>query len=542
MYTTLIVDDEQLMRQYLGSNLSDICPDFTVTGIASDGLEALELLKLQSFDLVITDIKMPEMDGLSLAKYIHEADLNTKVIIISGYNEFEYARTALKYGVSDYLLKPLSDSNILETLTKMKTILETDSSRKLNSLTSNVYDDYSDAEVKAALLTAILKEANPSIQLLYSILQSRDLSFISAHASVLLLSLDDLYLLLYDRTPSENTSYKYELNEYCKNYCAAHGLTTTYDIYGNTMVLLSGKTEEEIISAADSIYNHIKQSLCADKPIKVICSYGYIVQDMMSLSSSYTSALEALTLTLINVASPISPNYFLSQRRFLQEINTICESLYSDYISKNSSKTSSDLYLYITLFEERININAILKFGTYLIRSLARTCNIKPEFTLAAFKELTRSIDCFINDKNPDKEATHALFLRIIRALAKDDIVTLIPETVTIVENAKEYICTHYHEQISLAQLADYLNVNPSYLSDLFSKNIGEPYTKFLVRIRMDQALKLLKSNPNEKIFKIADKTGFVSAKHFNAVFKKFYGCTPTEYLAKGKITGARSL
>ncbi len=534
MYTTLIVDDEQLMRQYLGSNLSDICPDFMVTGIASDGLEALELLKIQSFDLVITDIKMPEMDGLNLAKYIHEADLNTKVIIISGYNEFEYARTALKYGVSDYLLKPLSDASILETLTKMKTILDTDSSRKANPHNSNEYDNYSDAEVKSALLAATIKGSHQSLQLLYGILQSRGLSFISAQATILLLCLDDLYLLLYDKTPSENTSYKYELNVLCKNYCAAHDLTTTYDIYGNTMVLLSGETKEDIISAADSIYDYIKQSLCADKPIKVICSYGYIIQDMMNLSSSYSSALEALTLTLINVASPITPNYFLSQRRFLQEINIICETLYSDYISKNSSKISSDLYLYITLFQERININAILKFGTYLIRYLARTCNIKSEFTLAAFKELTCSIDNFINTTPPDKEATHALFLRTLRALAKDDIVTLIPEAVNIVENAKEYICTHYYEQISLAQLADHLNVNSSYLSDLFSKNNGEPYTKFLARIRMEQALKLLKSNPNEKIYKIAEKTGFISAKHFNAVFKKFYGYTPTEYLARG--------
>jgi YesN/AraC family two-component response regulator len=70
MYTTLIVDDEQLMRQYLETNLSLICSDFCVTGIACDGLEAVDLIKKQSFDLVITDIKMPEMDGLNLAKYI----------------------------------------------------------------------------------------------------------------------------------------------------------------------------------------------------------------------------------------------------------------------------------------------------------------------------------------------------------------------------------------------------------------------------------------------------------------------------------------
>lgn len=533
MYTTLIVDDEQLMRQYLGTNLSVICPDFHVTGIASDGLEALELLKKQSFDLVITDIKMPEMDGLSLAKYIHDAELNTKIIIISGYNEFEYARMAIKYGVSDYLLKPLSDANILETLTKMKNVLEVSSSRKNNQVTSNDYDNYTDQEVKSTFLTAIINGSSNTIQLLYSILQIRGITFLSEQSAILLLSLDDLYLLLYNNTPSENTSYKYELNEYCKNYCVNHNLTSAYDNYGNTMILLTAETEEEIIASASSIYNQMQLSFRASDHIKVISSYGYIVRDLMSLNSSYTSALESLTLTLINVASPISSNHFISQSRFLNEIKTISEALYSDYISKNSSKTYSDLYLYILLFQENISINGILKFGTYLIRYLAIKCNIKPEFTIAAFKELTHNIDQWMNNKPPDKEDTHALFLRVLKMLAHDDIITLVPETVKTVESAKEYICTHYHEQISLAQLADYLDVNPSYLSDLFSKNIGEPYTKFLTRIRMEQALLLLKSNPNEKIYKISEKTGFVSAKHFNSVFKKYYGLTPTEFIFK---------
>ena len=239
MYTTLIVDDEQLMREYLGTNLSVICPDFHVTGIARDGLEAIELLKKQFFDLVITDIKMPEMDGLHLAKYIHDAELNTKVIIISGYNEFEYARLAIKYGVSDYLLKPLSDAYILETLTKMKNLLEVSASRKNNQVTSNDYDNYTDQEIKSAFLTAIINGVDNTVQLLYSSLQIRGITFLSERSTILLLSIDDLYLLLYNKTPSENTFYKYELNEHCKNYCAKHDLTSAYDNYGNTMILLS---------------------------------------------------------------------------------------------------------------------------------------------------------------------------------------------------------------------------------------------------------------------------------------------------------------
>ena len=95
MYRTLIVDDEPLMRTYLANNLTAICPFFSVTGIASDGKEAMYWLQKQRFDLVITGIRMPEMDGLGLSKYIYEAFPRTKVIILSGYNEFEYARRCI---------------------------------------------------------------------------------------------------------------------------------------------------------------------------------------------------------------------------------------------------------------------------------------------------------------------------------------------------------------------------------------------------------------------------------------------------------------
>ena len=107
MYHVLVVDDETLMRKYLANSIPSFTDKFQVSGIAKDGLEAMELLKKQHYDLVITDIQMPEVDGLSLAKYLHENFPDIAVIIISGFNDFEYARKAIKYQVTDYLLKPL---------------------------------------------------------------------------------------------------------------------------------------------------------------------------------------------------------------------------------------------------------------------------------------------------------------------------------------------------------------------------------------------------------------------------------------------------
>ncbi|MGB8450710.1 MAG: response regulator [Anaerocolumna sp.] len=538
MYRTLIVDDEQLMRQYLNKNLSKICSDFCVTGIACDGLEAVELIKKQTFDLVITDIRMPEMDGLNLAKYVFETSADTKVIIISGYNEFEYARLALKYGVSDYLLKPLNDANISETLIKAKNELDLETSRKNSILSTNSYDNYSDNEIKSALLSAIIKNNSGSIHLFYNILQSRKITFISSYSAIMLLCIDDLNLLLQEKKISENTSYKFELNQKCQIFCKLKNYATTYDDHGYTIILPSVNSEEDLVATANAIYDEILHTYWSNEKIKLTASYGIAINDLMSITASYSAAVEALTLTLKNVPSPITSKYYISQSSFINELNVISEALYSDYISKNSNKMLSDLYLYITLFQNDINVAAILKFGTYLIRYLAKKCNIKTDYVISAFKELTSNIDQVINTKKLEKESIHSIFLKVLKALDNENTFTIVPETTKIVESAKEYICTHYQEQVSLAIMADYLNVNPSYLSDLFHKSIGEPYIKFLTRIRMEQALLLLKSNPNEKIYKIAEKTGFVSSKHFNTVFKKFYGMTPTEYINRNMFNG----
>ncbi len=531
MYRTLIVDDEPLMRQYLNANLSEICPSFTVTGIACDGLEAVELLQKQDFDLVITDIRMPEMDGLNLSKFIFRSAPGTKVVIISGYNEFEYARSAIRYGVADYLLKPLSDDSMKDTLQKIKADLDRLHSRDVGSTSPSHYNQSSDYELCCALLSALLNNNELSIQNIYNALQERNISFAKAYSCLMLLCLDELYLLLQERKSMENSSCKLEFYQRCRQYCSSRSLPYSMDDKGNVFLLLTAASSDELALLARTVYQEVKNDYWRKESLKIASSFGHSVDDFLNLSSSCSSAVESLALTLKNVPSPIAPNYYLSQSKFLNELKTICDALYHDFISRNTNKMMTDLYLYIALFQDEISIAAIIRYGTYLLRYLVNKCNIRTDYIQPAFRELTDNIDRGIKTDHFDRENTHALYLKMLKLLDHNEGSPLIPETMHIVENAKEFICTHYNEPISLAIIADSLKVNPSYLSDLFHRNIGEPYTKFLTRIRMEQALLLLKSNPSEKIYVIAEKTGFASSKHFNAVFKKFYGFTPTDYI-----------
>lgn len=133
MLTALIVEDEPLMREYLLFNLSSIHDQWITAACAKDGVEAMALLNEQHFDLIITDIKMPRMTGVELATYVHNNIADTDIIFLTGYDEFDYARAAVRSGVSDYLLKPLQDAElhaILDKLAKKRSAGET---RQANS-------------------------------------------------------------------------------------------------------------------------------------------------------------------------------------------------------------------------------------------------------------------------------------------------------------------------------------------------------------------------------------------------------------------------
>ncbi len=126
IYSLIIVDDELIARKTLEDYVNDFCDDFEIAGIFSDGVQACEFLKNNHADVVFTDVKMPKMSGIELTKYIYENNIDTKVIIISGYSEFKYAQEALKYGAVDYLLKIVGEDEFLAVMDKLRRLLKKD--------------------------------------------------------------------------------------------------------------------------------------------------------------------------------------------------------------------------------------------------------------------------------------------------------------------------------------------------------------------------------------------------------------------------------
>ena len=531
MRPVMIVDDEPLMLKYLSANLEQIAPGWCVTGIAANGLEAVSLLQTQSFDLVITDIKMPEMDGLELAKFIYEIYPKTRVVILSGFDDFDYAQRAIRCGVSDYLLKPLNDENITETLKKIDASLKHSEMQRFSENILFRANNLSDRELKNAYLDAIIKENDESARMLHAEACGRSIWENEPYGCILILGVNYADILLQNNDP-DIASCKIQLNQYCAQLAASQGFPSSSCRYDDSAILICADNKDHLEIKIHNTMNQIDSYFYHTYRVHVYGSYGIIVDDFLFLQKSYASAEQSVITALLD-CSLDSPNDLIRNRFFLEQFRLSLEAILFDFVSCNDEKLQNDLNTFLhKLPLPKDQKSLLIRSGIFLLYYLTEKLK-KEKGCLKSALEKTYSLkDLSSSDPELEEKFRNTVF-QAIQSLKLSSHIQKETESSQLVDQAKEYIYSHYSEPISLTLIAEKLGVSSSYLSDLFHKEIGEPYSKFVTRIRMEQAVKLMKANPNDKIYTLAMQVGFVNAKHFNSVFKKYYKMTPTEYLNK---------
>ena len=237
----LVVDDEPLMRTWLSKSIPKHSTCFDVPNTAQDGIEAIDYLKQAAYDVVITDIKMPGMDGLNLAKFIQENYPDTVVIIISGFNDFAYARKAIQYGVKDYLLKPLVDDDLIKLLN--------DISKRLQKHTPTLLANPTEEErsnPRAMLFRAILEDDSDGIYQGYKVFSSTDTDPMLPYACVIQAALlpvarDNAVL------PTEAHSRNYRQNLAAVSLCKKYNWTPFFGNNGDTYIVAEGETKAALM-------------------------------------------------------------------------------------------------------------------------------------------------------------------------------------------------------------------------------------------------------------------------------------------------------
>ncbi len=531
MITVFLVEDEFLIRKSIKENIDWEKEGFSFVGEAGDGELALPLIKEKKPNILITDVKMPFMDGLELATLVKQEFPQTKIVILSGFREFEYAKKAISIGVTEYLSKPIASEQLLEVIKKIKVQIEEEQEEE--SLRQMYQEEMKSkfALERNMFLTRILEKNTPFSEL------------IKQGAKLNLDMLSPLYNVMLCRfRPLEDTPDNWTKTQKATSRAVylfsgdARVLLFERGFEGIALIL-KGTTPEELESIADNAVNAIKTICQAYPQIEYFGGVGHPVNRLSDIYNSYQSANKAF-----------ATRFFTSKNQII---------FYDD---AKSMKLSGEGAQKIRIDDPKTlswgMIEAFFKSGTeeeidgfaeeYLESLGPENCKVasfrlhiamNAYFCALAFAEKNAiSQDKLTEGMGPvpvSMDTTEEL-LRYLEKMFH----TVLEEREKLqssrysqqIEKAQSYIREHAQEYgLSLNAVAEQVNMSPNYFSSVFSQEVGKTFIEFLTETRMEKAKALLLST-SMRSSDIAPEIGYQDPHYFGFLFKKIVGCSPKEY------------
>lgn len=528
MYNVMIVDDEPVIKKGLLCFVNWETIDCQVVCDASNGIEAKEKLASHSVDIVVTDIKMPGMDGLELSKFIHKNHPTVKVIILSAFADFSYAQTAIKYNVVDFVIKTNPSEKIPDAIEKAKALItqKKEKEQKLKLLEEKINISLSETCEK------FFKDVFNGIIANDSLIQSR--------MSELGIKLENFFVIIFDINGTSNESSVISPEDYNKfmqsvrnflsmafksyqHYTVAADRTLlvaiisfkTYNVPVCTQTLLM--TCNEILSMTDSFMR-----------FTISIGISQMKQNIPSLPIAYQEAKAALQGGFYNDnhASVYMPRTIPAQSSTGQShdfAEKIISSLQLASPLEALKSLESLLEKYRSNKEPIENIKvACMLIASHCYRLLAGYKLFAPELADSE-PEVYKQIQASKNIQNLSG-ILRQLIEGIANIMASND-----KQYSYLVKEAQKFIRDNFSKNINLQTIADHIHVNSSYLSRLYKKETGESIVDALNKYRIDIAKKLLKDSSN-KVFEVASAVGIEDPAYFTHVFTKYIGMSPKEF------------
>lgn len=475
MYKVMLLDDEPWELKGLKYMLPWNEYHFEVISVLNNPLEALEILKKQSFDVLVTDIRMPGLDGIHLMKKIREFDSNLEIIFISGYAEFEYAREALRNGAYDYLLKPV----------------DLDATRTLLLHLKNKIDEKEHA--KSLRLMEQITEENLNFQDLFPEITD-EFSCYSVITNVDIIP----HLQLKEKNNLQNASVF---------FCSIP--------YGNTchLYLFACKNSFDLCSFLQT--NFSGQMIGISLPLN-----GF-----ERLSNDAPNRLIAQAFCAYHNSFFLYPNQlYVYTKTDKNALRTMIDQFQTFY----RNKKREDLYNFVnnlpqTLCSISINVNGMVHLWNQWMMFIMdselyeESCLLSTEYMLEHYsdiRQLSKKLLFLLeNEVSSESERSTEEGKELYHAMI-------------------QYVNEHFREPITLQDVADCAHINFTYASKLFKKYTNTNYSKYLTELRISLACQLLQDT-NKSTEEICYETGFRDYFYFNKTFKKLTGQTPLQYRRK---------
>ena len=530
-YTVLLVDDEEEVFQVIMKKLDWESMGFSIAGYARNGVEALEMAEELQPDVVMTDIKMPYMDGLTLCKKLKELYQKVKVIIFSGFDEFEYAKEAIKIEAEEYILKPINSNELREVFERIKVNLDKELDEKRNIDKLREYYMESLPVLQENFYTSLIEGRIPESQI-EKYVQNYQINLTGPYYVVTVLHISttnpenvpiDPFLL----TVSVKKLAEEQLTE--KWNCR----TVTY--LGDILVIAQLSDVDSVTHFTDDMDRFCKMAKRVCKA-KITAGIGHVCSGPEELQMSYLGAKNAVSYRVlygntraINIAE-IDPQENADLpweepfiQKIIKKVKVGEEQPLLDAIAEFTEKLAGSK---MSLQRYRI---LIMELITELSRFGANN-QINLEDVFGGNGDVyTRAMQLESTDALREWLCENCLKLQKQVQNERQD------TTKSFVSKAIDYVKEHYADtDLGIETICGYLNVSAAYFSTVFKKETGKTFINYLTDYRMEEAVELLLTQ-NEKTYVIAEKVGYTDPNYFSYVFKKQFGMSPSKYKA-GKL------
>lgn len=532
MYKVLLVDDETLIREAISENIQWEEMGFSFMGACENGKQAMEAIEREQPDLLLTDINMPFVDGMELTKFVYENYPGTKVIIISGFDEFEYAKNAVKYQVLEYILKPITPMEFSETLLRVKKMFD---ERKENQQNMR--------KIRSAYVSNL-----PSLQgrYLHHLLNGTvDYSKLSEKQEELRLHLD---AVCYNTALVEGDS----LEPFTKQYANVKDELALFAIYNitaeivaeegcglvfqsmdeKTVIIFMGNEKEELKCQMKAVLPRIRSAIEEFLQIQVTVAVGKSVSCLEELADSFAKTKSAMEYKFM-----LGGNQIIQAEEYEEIRNSAKHVDIFDWASKIATairtNKEEDIAEKTEGFVEQIkkgyiNKNRSFVYVQNLLLSVINLLELPGELE----EEIYGRERTFVNE--------------IYSCESLDEISKRMKETLGYISDvmsnqrdsygkrqamlALDYIEKNYADSsVTLNSVCTALAMSTSYFSSIFKNYTGETFIEALTKKRMEKA-KILLEQGSRKTYEIAEAVGYSDAHYFSVTFKKITGKTPTEY------------
>ena len=480
MYKLIIVDDEIGSAKAMSKFIDYKEFEFTVEGIFSSAEQALEFIEQNGIDLIISDIKMQGMNGIELLKTVNERFPRIQVVLISAYRDFEYAKEAISNNAFEYITKPVSYAEYIRVLEKVKVEFKKRESIAISSVDAML-------ELQEKVLGYFNGNTDMGALITHFEKYEKDVDIKSSSCSIMNISIPDAAHFFA-------ASWKYGNEKFF------HAIKQIIPIKMNGIVFsfLSSENSNIRIIAVD-----VDGSKDYKKRIDAFISYiNYEIFMIFGLN---------VNVSVINTANSLD-----ELKKIVSNITVHMFNLIMFYITRKEMDKTRET---VDDFFRTKKIDDLHTLCKLLICEMSKCGVMDGDFNINEI-----GIQCI-----DSSEILKEFAMMALNKLGAD---FGFSKSNTLLK-AISYICSRYAEDLSLDSIAKHVGLTPSYFSQYFKRVMKENYSDFILKVRMENAKKLLKEKPNLKISNIVTLVGYESHPYFYKTFRKYEGCLPGEYRSK---------